>query len=443
MENSDVVVLLPGIMGSTLARDGKEVWAPSGGALLRAIARFGGSIKDLQLPTGIGDDHPGDGVTAVRLMPDLHALPGIWTPVKGYDRLAKAMTAIGFREGVNLLPFPYDWRLSNRYNARLLARRAGELLDRRRETHPDAQVVLVAHSMGGLIARWFVEHEGGAEITRRIVTLGTPYRGAAMAVDQLVNGVRRGIGALALDLTAFARSMPSLHQLLPVYACVDTGGDLARLTDTALPHLDPDLVADAADFHGEQAGTTLARDRTHLLVGSRQPTATTVCRTGDGIELLDTYLDSDDFGDGTVPAAGGTPHGLPLDTPLLHRIVDKHGNLQRNRAALDAVQEIVTASPRVPKADVAVPVRVAVPDLVLADEPIPVEVGIDGEERAALRISTMAEDGHEIDARAPRVRAGRAATSIGPLPPGAYTITVGSAGGELATVTSTVLVWPI
>ena len=45
--------------------------------------------------------------------------------------------------------------------------------------------------MGGLIARWYIEQCGGAEITSKLITLGTPYRGAARALDQLVNGAHR------------------------------------------------------------------------------------------------------------------------------------------------------------------------------------------------------------------------------------------------------------
>ena len=64
----DFVVFLPGIMGSTLSRDGKLVWGPSAGAALRAVRTFGGSIKQLQLPDGVGDEHPGDGVEPVAVM---------------------------------------------------------------------------------------------------------------------------------------------------------------------------------------------------------------------------------------------------------------------------------------------------------------------------------------------------------------------------------------
>ena len=49
----DVVVLLPGILGSVLARDKKDVWAVNGGAALHAVLSLGKNIKQLQL-----DDDP-------------------------------------------------------------------------------------------------------------------------------------------------------------------------------------------------------------------------------------------------------------------------------------------------------------------------------------------------------------------------------------------------
>ena len=44
----DVVILLPGITGSVLAnKAGKEVWAPSAGAVWRAVTSIGRSIEGL------------------------------------------------------------------------------------------------------------------------------------------------------------------------------------------------------------------------------------------------------------------------------------------------------------------------------------------------------------------------------------------------------------
>jgi pimeloyl-ACP methyl ester carboxylesterase len=37
---------------------------------------------------------------------------------------------------------------------------------------------IAAHSMGGLVSRWFIEREGGNQIARRLVMLGTPNGGS-------------------------------------------------------------------------------------------------------------------------------------------------------------------------------------------------------------------------------------------------------------------------
>src|SRR5260370_42640858 len=98
MPPTDVVVVLPGILGSPLGQDGHLVWARSAGSVLRAIGTFGAAVKQLQLPTEIGDEHPGDGVEPIDVMPDLHVLPGVWTPVKGYDRLLARLRSLGYQE---------------------------------------------------------------------------------------------------------------------------------------------------------------------------------------------------------------------------------------------------------------------------------------------------------------------------------------------------------
>ena len=37
---------------------------------------------------------------------------------------------------------------------------------------------IAAHSMGGLVTRWFIEREGGNQIVQHLVTLGTPHAGS-------------------------------------------------------------------------------------------------------------------------------------------------------------------------------------------------------------------------------------------------------------------------
>jgi len=250
----DLVVVVPGVMGSGLAdRDGREVWGLSAGSALGALRTLGGSLRALELPEGVGDGPAPDGVVATGLMTSFHVIPGVWTPVQGYSELLRFLAAKRFGLTVdrshaggapqgNLLVFAYDWRLSNRFSAECLKCRVESALLRWRASAPqrrEAMVVFICHSMGGLVARWYLDRLGGAEIARVLVTLGTPHRGAAKTVDQLVNGVRKGPGPLKLDLTRFARSLPSSYQLLPEYACITAGaGALKKTTEVELPDID-------------------------------------------------------------------------------------------------------------------------------------------------------------------------------------------------------------
>ena len=60
----------------------------------------------------------------------------------------------------------------------------GEALARNIESAaPRGRVTIVAHSMGGLAARWYVQALGGAEHVERIITLATPHRGTWLAAN--------------------------------------------------------------------------------------------------------------------------------------------------------------------------------------------------------------------------------------------------------------------
>jgi pimeloyl-ACP methyl ester carboxylesterase len=451
---TDLVVVLPGITGSQLRRDGKLVWGPSAGAALRAIRTFGRSIKRLQLPDDIADSGPGDGVEPAGLMPDLHVLPGIWTPVKGYDVLLGRLRSLGYSDvsddpaapAGNLLPLGYDWRLSNRYTGQWIGSHVERALERWRAQggrYADARVVFVCHSMGGLVARWYIERCGGKDITRKLITLGTPYRGAARALEQLVNGAHQGLGPFAIDLTRFARSLPSLHQLLPEYACIERDGDLAKTTETTVPELRTTDINTAMNFHAELTDAEAARPDslavTHAIIGFRQATATTVRISGGRVITSDTYRGTNLAGDATVPIVGACRADVPMTSPLLRRICDKHGNLQRNKAALDEIEGVLTAQPVLVRADEdGVDVAVGLPELVIAGEELPVSVQFSGPRRASVRLAITDESEHLVEAR---VMQPPAATKITDLPPGAYTVSVTGLSPGVSPVSSTVLVW--
>jgi hypothetical protein len=183
----DVIVLIPGILGSVLVKDGREVWGASGSSVVGNLITFGGALKGLELPRGIGHGDPKDGVTAPRVLPSLYMIPTFWK-ADGYgrlgDRLEERFTVTAATDGQigNLVEFPYDWRLSNQFNAQRLSERVIPVLERWRQStgNPDAKLVFICHSMGGLVARYFLEVLGGRELTSKLLTIGTPYRGLSI-----------------------------------------------------------------------------------------------------------------------------------------------------------------------------------------------------------------------------------------------------------------------
>lgn len=391
MSFSDVVVLLPGITGSVLANDkGQELWSPSAGSIWRAIRSAGGSVTNLVLGGG-GDP---DGVSAPRLIPDITIVPG-FMKIDGYTRVEKYLVAqLGLEPGKNYFPFPYDWRLDNRLNARRLESEALSWLKQWRERHggpSDARLILVGHSMGGLVSRYFLECLGGWEHTRTLITLGTPHRGSLNAVDFLVHGMKRGIGPFGLDLSPMLRSYPSVYQLLPIYPCVDNGSrEMLRVVDAAtagaLPMVDPQRAADARKFHQEiedaqtaNAKTSAYVERGYTLlpvVGIEQPTFQSVKSSAGAVDLLRSYDGQDMGGDGTVPRVSGTPLELS-DSEREIYAAEMHGSLQNADGALANLKGVLTRRNinlgRF-RAELPTALTLDLDDVVMAGEPLTVRV---------------------------------------------------------------------
>lgn len=82
----NLIVVIPGIRGSVLERESKEVCGLSGQAVIDNLLSLGRNIQHLALSQSIGHQEPNDGVSVTRLMPDLHLLPGVWA-IDGYGQL--------------------------------------------------------------------------------------------------------------------------------------------------------------------------------------------------------------------------------------------------------------------------------------------------------------------------------------------------------------------
>ena len=66
------------------------------------------------------------------------------------------------------------------------------------------RLVILAHSMGGLVARWFVEKEGGAAVVDRLVLCGTPNAGSPFGQVETARQIMTILATLALNVPALA-----------------------------------------------------------------------------------------------------------------------------------------------------------------------------------------------------------------------------------------------
>lgn len=439
----DVVVMLPGLIGSVLSKGGKPLWGTSPGALWGVVA--GRNLELLKL-TGVdnGDEDLGDGIVATGLVPNPEIVPGLWKQ-GGYSRLANdIVTRLELTPGENYFEFPYDWRRDNRVSARKLAKSAaGWLADwKERSGNDDAKIVLVAHSMGGLVGRYFIECLEGWKAVRTMVSFGTPYRGSGNAVDYLCNGFVWKVGPVsAFDGTDALRSFDSVHQLLPIYPFVEHGGlGLARLTEVSLPNLDAARVLAARTFHDEMAaarasnsgvpayeaaGTTI-----RPVVGVNQPTWQSALLKDGKLTPSLLHEGKELGGDGTVSRVSAIPVE-DKETSATY-FATTHSALQSVPAALEHLRGVMTGAAidlGKFRADQGVgePIRLAIDDAYPADEPVVLDAKPSAYRQTlnatVERLDEPAEDRNLVLRRRGEVHRGEVS-----LPPGLYRASVNGQG---------------
>src|SRR5215210_4199768 len=149
------VIVIPGVLGSRIVnrQTGEIVW-PSA---------FRSDVDGLSLPTTPDLAANRDELVAARIV-EAAKLAKIAPEVYVYHHLLRALEDYGgYREGEwdnppeggdsdTFYVFAYDWRRDNVESARLLARRVEAL--KLRLGRPDLRFNVVAHSMGGLVARY-------------------------------------------------------------------------------------------------------------------------------------------------------------------------------------------------------------------------------------------------------------------------------------------------
>lgn len=450
----DLIVLLPGITGSVLKVRGKDVWAISGQGIVGALRSLGNNLDALTLKQDSARPEPlGDGVTADRLFEDTHLVPGLWK-IDGYTRMRQAIRErFKVEPGRNLIEFPYDWRRDNRSAAHRLKIESHAWLQRWRESsrNKEARLILVAHSMGGLVSRYFLECLEGWQDTRLLITFGTPYRGSLNALNFLANGYEKRIGPFKVaDLSALMRSFTSVYQLLPTFPCVDTGDGKARMiTDAgALPNVDAAKAADALKFHDEiaravQANGKIDAYREHgyniaPIAGVFQPTLQFARLAGGQLACVEELPQGQADGDGTVPRRSATPPEL-AGKGLESFTAQLHGSLQNASGPLDHMGGVLSQSVNVQfgfRDPPGLRLSLRLDDLYADDEPVRLVAGYRPEDASPLlRLQVSnASTARGVAEESRQARAGSQTFTLRPLPAGTYRAMVSSEGASVTDV---------
>src|SRR5215510_7025365 len=199
------IIIIPGVTGSELVNrtTGEKLWPEL----------FPKDKVALALPitsTTLSENR--DDIVASRVIESAQLIK--FMPEIGvYGALLKALeNQGGYRRGdIDAPPpdgdrdtyylFAYDWRRDNVESARKLAEKIAEI--KRRTNRPDLRFDIIAHSMGGLIARYFAMYGDvdvlarpqqprpdwrGAQSVRSLVLFATPNAGSMDALRSLIYG---------------------------------------------------------------------------------------------------------------------------------------------------------------------------------------------------------------------------------------------------------------
>lgn len=282
----------------------------------------------------------------------------------------------GYQVSRDLATFPYDWRLSNEQHFGALDRVVNDM----RVKSGRDKVVLLAHSMGGLIARGYVlSSPTRAAKVDAVITMGTPFWGSPKVFYALVAGYTFGnLSVGASTMKALVQNFPAAYQLLPHDPFVWDDRQARYLTiDESMEIEYERILASSGEVSGVQrpnVGLLEVARRFHAAGGTRaQPTPMPAgvelyTIVGVGVRTLDEFsvraprgrekgilLGGEDValeplfgdGDGTVPLANleianaTARYYLPWseDDPTAH------GNLANSSRVQAIVGSIVTGAP--------------------------------------------------------------------------------------------------
>ena len=265
------VIVIPGMMGSKLeTSDGRTVWGVFSNKSIDPDNED--DVRLLCCPIdGTGLSEFDDSVIATGVLDSLTIeIAGLALSRQAYLNILRMLGVGGYRDEelglagaidygyahFTCFQFPYDWRRDNADNAQrlhdFLMEKKRYIQAQRKQRYGIEEPVkfdIVAHSMGGLVARYYLRYgnagspvEGrlpelnwsGAEHVDRVIMIAPPNNGSAKSLVLTHEGVSFSVLLDAIP-SGMVATLPSIYQLFP------NGPDPAVFDETtgeALDHYD-------------------------------------------------------------------------------------------------------------------------------------------------------------------------------------------------------------
>lgn len=363
---TEILVFIPGTLGSELWDGANKVWPGSTWEAIKGFSdtRFQQLLKPGLTPRDIVRSAAGGFIGIYNNW--IEAFEAI---TRGGQRLFREDPGPGKTK--TLYTFPYDWRLDLTVTAKPLA----DLLDSIVAKVADADIKLVCHSMGGVLARYYLE--SGAFSSRPafshislLVTLGTPHNGATAAYAVAVGLDKTTFLSLEQTKTlANDTRYPSIYQLFPArtHSFVWSLDSKSSYKDFAAddPVISKTFGLTAAGltawtaFRAALTGNRPVHVRYFFIVGSRQETLVRLLWDGATLQRIEL----EDAGDGTVSLPGA------MDAATQSEFVGKsHVSLIETRPARQTLAALFGAETLFAAAELTAHVTLAVRDLAVSTE---------------------------------------------------------------------------
>ncbi|MGH2522384.1 MAG: lipase family alpha/beta hydrolase, partial [Anaerolineales bacterium] len=220
------IVFIPGVMGSrlfnTVDEQEREVWVNLPGALFTSFPELGLAAD------GISPAQDDPAYSTIHAKPGTAGLVTRVLVADFYETLINHFTQThGYVESADFWVYTYDWRKDLRTSADDL----DVLIQNILAQTGASQVSIVAHSLGGLLARQYLFDPARAARVGQAVILGTPFFGTPQAFSALLDGdCLLGVSPICIPgrqtIKELVRNYPAFYQIMPseAYFAAKGGG---------------------------------------------------------------------------------------------------------------------------------------------------------------------------------------------------------------------------